>query len=70
MKRLMYCMLSKLVNNKGGLPLGKYPSLVTRSNGEKTLVVQTNGYGRYLGDLTVDFDESGKVVRSYLFQIL
>ena len=32
-------------------------------NGEKqVLVVQTNGYGRWLGDIEISFDEKGDVV--------
>ena len=32
-------------------------------NGEKqVLVVQTNGYGRWLGDIEISFDENGDVV--------
>lgn len=36
-------------------PVGSYPTVVN----DKVLVVQTNGYGRYLGQLHVTFDEDG-----------
>jgi len=43
--------------------MGEYPTVVQGPAGGKTLVVQTNGYGRFLGDLTVGFDpESGALV--------
>ena len=41
-------------------PKGEYPSVVD-NGGNKVLVVQTNGYGRYLGDIEMSFDSSGKV---------
>lgn len=40
------------------VPVGPYPTVVKRS-----LVVQTNGYGRYLGRIDVDFDEAGNPVK-------
>ncbi len=41
---------------------GNYPTVVTQpSTGEKVLVVQTSGYGKYLGRLTVTFDSWGKL---------
>ena len=43
------------------IPKGKYPTIVKK--GEKqVLVVQTNGYGRYLGDIEMAFDSKGDVV--------
>ena len=45
------------------VPKGAYPTVVRKANsGNKVLVVQTNGYGRYLGDLEMSFDSNGKVV--------
>ena len=38
---------------------GPYPTV--RKN--RVLVLQTNGYGRYLGRLDVDFDPNGDVVK-------
>ena len=40
------------------IPDGPYPTVVDGSE-NKVLVVQTNGYGRYLGKLHVTFDENG-----------
>lgn len=36
--------------------------MIDKDSGGKALVVQTNGYGRFLGDLTIGFDDSGRVV--------
>ena len=42
--------------------MGQYPTVITHPNsGNRALVVQTNGYGRYLGQLKVNFDDSGRV---------
>ena len=42
--------------------MGQYPTVITQPNsGNRALVVQTNGYGRYLGQLKVNFDDSGRV---------
>ncbi len=42
-------------------PMGSYPTVVTqRSGGKRVLVVQTNGYGRYLGKLEVTFNGNGE----------
>jgi 2',3'-cyclic-nucleotide 2'-phosphodiesterase (5'-nucleotidase family) len=49
-------------NNLRFVPKGEYPTVVRKARGEKVLVVQTNGYGRYLGDLEMSFDSNGKVV--------
>jgi len=46
-------------------PVGDYPTVVESSrdgSSSKTLVLQTNGYGRFLGDITVTFDGQGRVV--------
>jgi len=40
-------------------PVGRYPTVVK----DRVLVVQTNGYGRYLGRLDVDFDPNGNPVK-------
>ena len=39
--------------------IGDYPTVI--GGKFKTLVVQTNGYGRYLGKLKVTFDSSGQI---------
>ena len=41
--------------------VGKYPTVVTSESGKQVLVVQTNGYGRYLGDIEISFDSNGDV---------
>lgn len=42
-------------------PMGPYPTVVTRASGQQCLVVQTSGYGKYLGRLNVDFDQNGNI---------
>ena len=43
-------------------PIGDYPHVVEKTNGERTLVVQDYTFGKYLGFLQVTFDATGKVV--------
>lgn len=43
-------------------PLGEYPTVVTRSDGNRVLVVQASAYTKYLGNITVYYDENGEVV--------
>ena len=43
-------------------PIGDYPHVVEKTNGERTLVVQDYTFGKYLGFLQVKFDATGKVV--------
>ena len=44
-------------------PMGDYPTVVTQpSTSRKVLVVQTSGYGKYLGKIRVKFDPRGEVV--------
>ncbi|XP_061195055.1 snake venom 5'-nucleotidase-like [Saccostrea echinata] len=43
-------------------PVGEYPHVIEKSNGERTLVVQDYAFGKYLGFLQVEFDNNGKVV--------
>eukprot|EP00095_Tigriopus_kingsejongensis_P006521 maker-scaffold172_size289735-snap-gene-1.31 protein:Tk06521 transcript:maker-scaffold172_size289735-snap-gene-1.31-mRNA-1 annotation:"hypothetical protein DAPPUDRAFT_42388" len=43
-------------------PMGPYPTEIIQPSGQKCLVVQTSGYGKYIGRLNVQFDESGQVV--------
>lgn len=41
-----------------------YPAVVKQQkhHGRKVLIVQAGAFGRYVGDLVVDFDENGDVV--------
>ncbi|ELU10065.1 hypothetical protein CAPTEDRAFT_152432 [Capitella teleta] len=43
-------------------PIGKYPTIVTQSNGRRVPVVQAYAYGKYLGKLQLDFDDNGELV--------
>ena len=44
-------------------PVGNYPTVVINSkSGKRVLVVQTNGYGRYLGDIEISFDSNGDAI--------
>ena len=44
-------------------PAGPYPTVVRqRSTGRDVLVVQTSGYGKYLGRLNVEFDQNGHIL--------
>lgn len=50
-------------NNSPGpdIPVDQYPAVVKHSNGQKTLIVQASAYLKYVGDLTVYFDDRGHV---------
>lgn len=41
---------------------GPYPTIAEGKDGAKVPVVTAGSYGRYLGDLTLTFDDAGKVV--------
>ena len=44
-------------------PMGPYPTVIRQpKTGRKVLVVQTSGYGKYLGQLRVRFNPRGEVV--------
>lgn len=43
-------------------PLGPYPVVVEKENGQKVLIVQASSYSTYVGNLTVFYDEHGDVV--------
>ncbi|XP_041832486.1 5'-nucleotidase [Melanotaenia boesemani] len=43
-------------------PAGDYPFMVTSEEGQKVPVVQAYAFGKYLGKLTVTFDDDGNVV--------
>jgi 5'-nucleotidase len=42
-------------------PVGTYPHVIEKQNGERTLVVQDFAFGKYLGFLQVQFDNTGKI---------
>ena len=46
-------------------PSGPYPTVVEQASGRRVLVVQTSGYGKYLGRLKVTFDERTGDVLDY-----
>lgn len=43
-------------------PQDMYPAVVTQDSGHKVLIVQASAYTKYVGDLTVYFDEAGEPV--------
>ncbi|OWF50209.1 5'-nucleotidase-like [Mizuhopecten yessoensis] len=45
------------------VPEGPYPTVITKDNGEKTLVVQAYWSGKYLGFINVTFDDRGRVTK-------
>ena len=56
--------LSKIGDNptSSEVPVGEYPYRVTKDNGQTALCVQTAGFTKYLGKLTVTFDRYGDIV--------
>lgn len=42
---------------------GPYPTVIAHDDGSKTLVVQAGRSSRYLGRLTVSFDDAGRIVQ-------
>lgn len=40
-----------------------YPAVVKQNNGHKVLIVQASAYSKYVGDLTVYFDDLGEPIR-------
>ncbi len=46
-------------------PSGPYPTVVEQDGGRKVLVVQTSGYGKYLGRLKVTFDDRTEEVTRF-----
>lgn len=40
-----------------------YPAVVEHNNGHKVLVVQASSFAKYVGDLTVYFNQNGEVMR-------
>lgn len=43
-------------------PRDNYPVVVTHEDGHRVLIVQASAYIKYVGDLTVYFDDDGRVV--------
>lgn len=43
-------------------PMGPYPTIVTHKDGRKILIVQASALGKYVGNLTVQYDSNGKVI--------
>lgn len=46
-------------------PVGPYPVVVDRDNGKHILIVQASSYSKYVGNLTVIYDENGDVADWY-----
>ncbi|CAH2249305.1 5 -nucleotidase isoform X1 [Pelobates cultripes] len=46
------------------VPVGEYPFIVKSDDGRSVPVVQAYAFGKYLGFLTVTFDEAGNVLQS------
>ena len=42
-------------------PVGNYPVIETQNDGHKVLIVQASAYAKYVGDITLYFDENGIV---------
>lgn len=42
-------------------PVSSYPTIETQENGHKVLIVQASAYTKYLGDITLYFDDDGNV---------
>lgn len=40
-----------------------YPTVVEHNNGHKVLVVQASSFAKYVGDLTVYFNQNGEAIR-------
>lgn len=39
-----------------------YPAIITQDNGDDVLIVQASAYTKYLGDITLFFNDEGKIV--------
>lgn len=42
---------------------GPYPIVIDRNNGRKVLIVQASALTKYVGNLTVFYDENGDIVK-------
>lgn len=40
-----------------------YPTIVEHENGHKVLIVQASSFAKYVGDLTVYFNQAGEAIR-------
>ncbi|XP_060524942.1 apyrase-like isoform X2 [Cylas formicarius] len=43
-------------------PVGPYPTIITNDKGNQVLIVQASSFSRYLGNITVYYDQTGNVV--------
>lgn len=50
------------VADGGDTPYGPYPITITQSSGKKVPVVQAYAYTKYLGVLSLEFDEAGNLI--------
>lgn len=50
-----------LLSNTDENALGPYPTMVTNPDGKQVPIVQAYAYSKYLGELTVTFDDEGNV---------
>ncbi|KAJ9591994.1 hypothetical protein L9F63_001506, partial [Diploptera punctata] len=46
------------------VPEGLYPTWITQSSGRRVPVVQSYAYTKYLGQLSVEFDSNGEVIKA------
>ena len=53
-----------LLSNTAEGAAGPYPTMVTNPEGVEVPVVQANQYGKYLGDITITWDDDGKVIKA------
>lgn len=53
-----------LLSNTAENAVGPYPTMVTNPDGIEVAVVQANQYGKYLGDLSVTWDDNGVVTKA------
>ncbi|EDW61288.1 protein 5NUC [Drosophila virilis] len=44
-------------------PVGNYPTVVTRTNGQQVLVLQAYAYTKYLGKIDLEFDNGGRLIK-------
>ena len=63
LREIPTCLLQILAPIPGpDKPSGPYPTIVLNKSGDKVLVVQASAYTKYLGNLTVFFDNFANVV--------
>lgn len=58
-----HSLLGSYYKNMGLSPEGSYPTILANAGGAPTCVVQAWQYSAVVGELQVDFDEDGRVVR-------